>query len=73
MKIYCDVIILKVSKKQIKNYNYLTGLQQELKLQAKLGTKSISLFSEHGNHSLESLYQTKAPELATTTNKSTSE
>ncbi|MFT8900721.1 hypothetical protein [Liquorilactobacillus nagelii] len=42
-------------------------------MQAKLGTKSISLFSEHGNHSLESLYQTNAPELATTTNKSTSE
>lgn len=55
-----------------KNYNYLTGLQQELKLQAKLGTKSTSLFSEHGNHSLESLYQTDAPELTATTNKSTS-
>lgn len=46
------------------DYNYLTGYQQLVDIQNKLGTNSTSLFSQNGDQSTVGLFKTEAPELA---------
>ncbi|MCM6843879.1 LTA synthase family protein [Latilactobacillus curvatus] len=44
--------------------NYLTGYQQLVDIQNKLGANSTSLFSQNGDQSTVGLFKTDAPELA---------
>lgn len=46
------------------DYNYLTGYQQLVDIQNKLGANSTSLFSQNGDQSTVGLFKTDAPELA---------